>query len=255
MQPGLSPVAPLHRRLTVLIVEDDTRLRGLLHRALEDDVRVLEAENGAVALGILEGPVRHTLDLVLLDQVLPERSGVEILQHIKQRWPWMPVVLITGFGSEDLAIQALRAGAVDYLKKPISVSELERVIVERARKRCADPSAARGVASIHDGIRRALQFLGDHFAEPITLSQIALEARLSKFHCCRLFQQQMGLPLRRYIQQLRVDRAKILLGDPEMTISAVAYATGFNDLSHFDHVFRQIAGVSPTDYRRATLPA
>lgn len=249
----------------MLIVEDDDRVRALFRVALEGVARVLEASDGHEALNILGQRDGCAVDLVLVDQVLPKLSGLELVRLARERWPWIPVVIITGFGSEDLAVQALRAGARDYLKKPVGVGELRHVILTHASgcHRLGD----RGVASLegsppssevgsatHWGIRRGLIFVREHLTEPITLSQVAREAGLSRFHFCRLFRQQVGLPFHEYLHGLRIDRAKVLLADRRLTVTEVAYAIGFNDLSHFDRVFNRIVGVSPSRYRRS-LPA
>lgn len=252
-------------QLSVLIVEDDDRVRAFFRVALEGIARVTEARDGDAALNILEAPAA-AVDLVVVDHVLPRLSGLELVRLVRQRWPWIPVVITTGFGSEDLAVQALRAGARDYLKKPIDVSELRRVILMHAPS--AGPLGGRGAGSreaappvsteaavTHSGIRRALIFVRRHFTEPITLSQVALEAGLSRFHLCRLFRRQVGLSFRGYLQGLRIDHARMLLADRRLTVSEVAYATGFNDLSHFDKVFNRLVGVSPTEYRRAIRAA
>ena len=116
-------------------------------------------------------------------------------------------------------------------------------------------STRRGrAAPSHPGIRRAVAFVGEHFTEPITLSQIASEAGLSRFHFCRRLRQQVGVPFHEYVQALRIKRARVLLSEERLTVTEVAYAIGFNDLSHFDKVFNRMVRVSPTRYRRATPP-
>jgi AraC-like DNA-binding protein len=64
----------------------------------------------------------------------------------------------------------------------------------------------------------------------------------------------MGFSFREYLQALRVRRARALLADPDLSVTEVAYAAGFNDLSNFDKVFRKIVGVPPSAYRKAILP-
>jgi YesN/AraC family two-component response regulator len=240
----------------VLVVDDDGLVRSFLRAALEQSARVVEAETGEQALGILEAP-RWTLDLMLLDYVLPKQSGLEILRVTKRRWPWIPVAILTAFGSEDLAVQALRAGANDYLKKPVQLDRLlesVRTLTTATGKRVGGG----GVTSVEPGdearrvhprIRLALAFLREHFAEEITLDDAAHEAALSRSHFCRLFRHETGVLFHEHLLQLRVSRAKALLSDRHLTVSEVAYSVGFNDLSHFDRTFRRIVGRSPTEYR------
>lgn len=247
----------------VLIVDDDGPVRSFFRIALEGTASSIEAPDGEQALRMLERLGGHNVDLVLLDYVIPNQSGLEILRAVRRRWPWLPVVIITGFGSEDVAIHAFRAGARDYLRKPIDVDQLRQTVVTLTAKRLSgtrpgpEPLGAESHVprAIHPGIARALTYAGEHFTESITLSEIAREAFLSKFHFCRLFHREIGFSFREYLQGLRVRRAKGLLADPNLSVTEVAYAAGFNDLSNFDKVFRKIVGVPPSAYRRTILPS
>ena len=252
---------------SVLVVDDDARVRSFMRIALQGIARLVEASDGEHALRALEQQ-GSSLDLVLVDQVIPKPSGLEILRLVRLEWPWIPVVMITGFSSEGLAIQALRAGARDYLRKPIELDQLRQTVVNLTRARpsatrpgpeipveeCAQ-AAVEPARAIHRGIDRALAFVCGHFTEAITLSEVAREASLSKFYFCRLFHREMGLSFREYLQGLRVRRAGTLLADPRLSVTEVAYAVGFNDLSHFIKVFRKIVGIPPSEYRKAIRPS
>lgn len=243
----------------VLLVDDDAPVRSFMRIALEGTATSVEAGDGEQALRMLERYNGRHLDLVLLDYVIPKPSGLEILRVVRRQWPWIPVVIITGFGSEDVAIHALRAGARDYLKKPIDVDQLRKTVVTLTAKRSSCPGPETQMAEgdvprpAHRGIARALTYAGEHFTEPLTLSGIARQASLSKFHFCRLFRREMGVSFREYLQGLRVRRATGLLAEPDLSVTEVAYAAGFNDLSNFDKVFRRIVGVPPSVYRKTTL--
>jgi YesN/AraC family two-component response regulator len=237
----------------VLIVDDDARVRSCVRSALEATAPVVEAEDGERALAILRQRARTGgVDVVLVDYVLPRRSGLELLRATRRAWPWIRVVIVTGFGSEDLAVQALRAGASDYLKKPIQLDELTKTVAALATPAPSGagvPGARSARAPVHPNIRIALAFMREHFAEAVTLAHAAREAGLSRFHFCRLFHDQTGIPFHEYLHRLRVSRAQTLLGDRYLRVSEVAYAVGFNDLSHFDRTFRKVVGRSPTEYR------
>lgn len=246
---------------TVLVVDDDAGVRALVRAVLEDVATLLEASDGDEALSTLERYAGSALDLVLIDHVLPKRSGLELLRLSRQRWPWIPLIVITGYGSEELAIQVFRAGASDYLRKPLDVRQFRRSVLSHARPPCSSVDVAgtcvqtsagsfEKVVVTHRGIARAVTFVREHFTEPMTLSQVAEEARLSRFHFCRLFHGLVGISFREYVHALRIERAKTLLGDPGQTVTEVAYESGFHDLSHFDRVFNRVVGVSPTAYRR-----
>jgi YesN/AraC family two-component response regulator len=230
----------------VLVVDDDARVRVFMRLALETTANVVDASDGEHAVRMLDEKAGRGLNLVLVDHIIPAPSGLEIVRLMRRRWPSIPAVMMTGFGSEELVIEAFRAGARDYLRKPITPEELQRTVRTFARPRASEPPCV-----VHRGVRRALDFVSAHFTEAITLSQVAREASLTKFHFCRLFHRETGRSFTEYLQVLRVRRATALLADAGLTVTEVAYAVGFNDLSHFDKVFRKIAGVPPREYRKA----
>ena len=211
---------------------------------------VVQAQDGDEALEILEdGTAIH---LILLDQMLPKRSGIEVLRVVKSRWPWIPVIIITGFGSEDLAVQALRAGANDYLKKPIGLDVLHDTVRNLVGVSAA---VAWNPTGENPSIRRALTFIAEHSAEEITLEDAAREAGLSRYYFCRLFRRETGATFLNYLRHQRIRQAEALLANRHMRITDVAYTVGFRDLSHFDRTFRRVAGRSPSEYRASLKSA
>jgi len=118
---------------TILIVEDDPIIRKSEVIFLEDcGYRVLSAENGREGLEIFK---REHPDLVLLDLRMPEIDGLDVLAVITAESPDIPVIIVSGVGSMDDAIKALKLGACDFLSKPVSnMAALEHAI-ERALER------------------------------------------------------------------------------------------------------------------------
>jgi DNA-binding NtrC family response regulator len=113
---------------TILIVDDDTTARYGMKRVLEESYKVLEAENAAAARRVMaaENP-----DLLLLDIEMPGESGLDLLRDLKARDSSPAVIMITAYGSEKVAVEAMKSGAYDYLPKPFEVDEL-RLVVEKA---------------------------------------------------------------------------------------------------------------------------
>ena len=102
--------------VTVLVVDDsavDRRLAGgLLEKRL--DAKVTYAEDGRAAVAALQNELP---DLVLTDLQMPEMNGLELVEHVRRRHPFVPVVLMTAHGSEEIAMDALRRGAASYVPK------------------------------------------------------------------------------------------------------------------------------------------
>ena len=108
--------------LRVLVVDDDAGLRSSLERVLvQNGYEVIAAENAHQARGWLEAKV---FALVLLDLVLPDAEGLELLREIKATQPETEVVVVTAYGSIESAVEAIRWGAYDYLTKPFHPTEL-----------------------------------------------------------------------------------------------------------------------------------
>ena len=106
----------------ILVVEDDIDLR----EALGDTLRLagyepVLAQDGRAALDCLE---RSEPAMVITDIQMPKMDGHTLLKHIKRRWPDLPVMLMTAFGSIQKAVEAMREGAVDYLTKPFEAEVL-----------------------------------------------------------------------------------------------------------------------------------
>lgn len=99
-------------------------------------------------------------------------------------------------------------------------------------------------------IVRAKQFIADHQDESMSLGQVAKAVNTSSFYFCKLFKKATGLNFTDYVSRVRIEKAKNLLLNPNTRISEVAFAVGFQSLTHFNRIFRKVVGESPTDYRR-----
>ncbi len=114
---------------SILIVDDEPAARSALVKALGImGYRVAEAHSGEDALGKL---AESEYDLMLLDLRLPDIDGTEVMRRVQEAHPDLPVIVFTGHASLESAIEAVRAGAVDYLVKPCSLREIQ-VAISRA---------------------------------------------------------------------------------------------------------------------------
>jgi DNA-binding response OmpR family regulator len=106
----------------ILVVEDDSAIRqGIVDALKFQGYNVLEAKNGSIGL---EMALSSELDLLLLDLILPERDGLEILRQVRQTRATLPVIILSAKGDEMDRITGLKLGADDYMVKPFSLKEL-----------------------------------------------------------------------------------------------------------------------------------
>ena len=110
---------------TVLIVDDEAIVRESLKDWLKDTYRVATAKTGEEALELIE---KEDFDILVVDVRLPGKSGIQVLKEVKEVKPYIESIVITGYPTVDLAVDAMKLGAVDYLVKPVAPDDLERLI-------------------------------------------------------------------------------------------------------------------------------
>jgi PAS domain S-box-containing protein len=139
-------VRPVSR---VLVVDDEPGVKFTLSEFLKHDGHeVHTAANAAEALSVLE---RRPLDIVISDIILPKMSGIDLLHRIRQGFPTVETILITGEPTVASATEAMRAGAVDYLAKPVSGNTIQKAVV-----------AAVGVKALKDENRKLQEEIRRH---------------------------------------------------------------------------------------------
>lgn len=105
---------------------------------------------------------------------------------------------------------------------------------------------------------KARQFIREHYTEELSLGRVAAAVHTSLFNLCKLFRKTTGTSFTEFVSRTRIEHGKNLLLNPHLRVSEVAYEVGFQSLTHFNRVFKQLVGESPTAYRsrlpRAVLP-
>ena len=128
----LETVAPSKTKPTVLVVDDEAGPRDALKVILRPFFNIRLAENAKVALEVLN---EQHIDLITLDQKLPDRQGLDLLQDIKHDHADIEVIIVTGYGSLKSAMEGIRHGAAGYLLKPFNVTELITLINQTLEKK------------------------------------------------------------------------------------------------------------------------
>lgn len=127
------------QKLTCLVVDDEIDIRELLVITLERmDIATDSASTIEDAHAMLK---KRSYALCLTDMRLPDGNGLDLVKHINQHYPGLPVAVITAYGSAENAVSALKAGAFDYLTKPISLKQLRPLVQSALRLSAAEPSA------------------------------------------------------------------------------------------------------------------
>ncbi|MBX3413956.1 MAG: sigma-54-dependent Fis family transcriptional regulator [Pirellulales bacterium] len=113
---------------TILVIDDDPAMQQVFTRLLSDEqISVMVAESTNRGLQLLE---EQRPDVVLLDIMLPDASGLDTFKHIRERDPHLPVIFITSDQTSDTAIEAMRLGAFEYLTKPLNFPRVRQIIAQ-----------------------------------------------------------------------------------------------------------------------------
>jgi CheY-like chemotaxis protein len=136
---------------SVLIVEDEAVVRESLRDWLKDIYQVVTAETGEEALDLIE---KQDFDVLIVDVRLPGKSGLQVLSEVRETKPYIKCIVITAYPSVELAVEAMKLGAVDYLIKPVAPERLERLMWETLAK-CKEANkkkalGARGLGFVDD---------------------------------------------------------------------------------------------------------
>src|SRR2546425_12728639 len=121
-------------RSRVLVVDDEVGGRGSLRAILHGEWEVVTASSGQAALDTI---ARDPVDVMTLDLKMPGMGGIGVLERAKQLDPDLEVLIITGYGSLDTAVQGLRLRAFDYLSKPFDSAQVRRLVARGIARRAA----------------------------------------------------------------------------------------------------------------------
>lgn len=120
----------------ILVIDDEDIVRTSCSRALvPEGYEVKAAKNGLEGLKMISD---EKFDLVLTDLKMPDMDGIEVLKRIKEEWPEIEVIIITGYQTVDTAVKSIKLGAFDYIEKPFTPDALVAAVAKALnRKRIA----------------------------------------------------------------------------------------------------------------------
>lgn len=246
----------------LLIVEDEEEIRDYLHQQLSEEYQIKSCKNGKEAYDLILSNPPH---LVLSDVMMPEMDGLTLCRKIKQNINinHIPVILLTAKSRQEDKIEGMEIGADAYCIKPFNMEVLKTTITNLIQNRhllqtkfsgaqTQDKSIAKIELKTSDEIlmEKIMKTINQHIANPnFNVEMLAEEVGLSRVHVYRKLKELTNVSARDFIKNIRLKQASILLKEKGLSISDVAYATGFTTLSHFSTSFKELYGVSPTDFK------
>lgn len=247
----------------ILIVEDNKDIAYYIGSIFKGDYQIYYARNGAE--GLLKAN-ELVPDLIITDIMMPEKDGYELCEDIRKSdlLSHIPIIIISARTTEEERIKGIKAGANAYLYKPFNADELKSQVTllleqrNTLRKKYSQkneesilqndklaPSDQQFINKLNDLIHAQMK-TGELNAESIASLMCMSRSQLN-----RKLMAIVGQNITNYSLQLRIAKAKRLLdADVNTPIGEIAMACGFEDVSYFSRVFKQLCQMTPSQYRK-----
>lgn len=239
--------------MNILIVDDELpAVQGILQIM---DWKRLGIENAYVAYSLREAMEQfsqHYIELLLTDIEMQGGTGFDLIRWCNARNMRYVSIILSGFPNFHYAQRAITLGVFEYLLKPVNNSMLEGTL-QRAGARLRQQNEVpvqRPDTDAESLIEQVQFYIFDHISQEISRDEIAAYVNLSPKYLSTIFKRETSCTLSDYIRNERIAFAKRLLKQTNLPISMISENVGYDSLSYFSTVFRQVAGCSPREYRR-----
>lgn len=250
----------------VLVVDDDEEVRDYICSELASQYHMIKAQHGKEGLAIA---LEKKPDLIISDVVMPEMDGISLCKKIKQNVNinHIPVILLTAKSGEQDNLAGLGIGADAYIAKPFNMAILsktaENIIRNRALLRnnySGNQQQSEKVENIEVKsadeklMQKIMNVINLNVSNPdLNVEMIAAEIGISRVHLYRKLKELTNQSVRDLIKNIRLEQAAKLLSTKQISVSEVAYATGFSNPSKFSSSFKAFYGISPKAYMEKHL--
>lgn len=233
--------------IKVLLAEDEVNTRNLMKIIVnweEFHMKITgEASNGREALFCME---KERPDLVVTDIRMPIMDGIALAEEVMKRYPGVKVIIVTAYDDFTYAQKALRAGALDFILKPLKRQEVKEALLRVGKQFESDEGERQDV------MEQIRDYLEEHYSDStLSLSAVAERFYLNPSYLSRTFRKRMEIPLVEYLNKIRIRHACDYLRTGNWKGYEVAERVGIPNPDYFGRCFRKYMGMSVNDYRKS----
>ena len=271
----------------LLVADDEMIERAVLVQMLEEELgdqcRIFQAENGREALEVYE---KEKIQIAVLDIEMPGITGIEAAQRIREKDKDCCIIFLTAFDEFSYAKRAIVIRALDYLLKPCDEEELTAVMEEamrltdkavenkknssgsgeekteaekEAEKRKeqwpwnpdAEPPKDPETERVNQVAEKIRTYIRENYMNEISMQDAARQFNYSDAYFCKLFKQCFDQNFTTYLTNFRINEAKRLLKDRNISVKDAGMKVGYYDSNYFAKVFKRVTGMIPSEYREA----
>lgn len=200
-------------------------------------------------------------DIVFSDIAMPGLQGLQMIAELREEHRDMMITILTGYRDFDFAQTAINLGVCRFLLKPSNLAEIEEAVrymvdtLKRKEEKEESPEAEEEKQGESGSflVKHALEYLDAHYAEKLTLAELAEKMYVSQWHLSKLLNGHTKKSFSELLNEVRIREAKELLKDLSLRVGDVAEMVGFFDIAHFSRVFKKYTGMSANEYRNKKL--
>ena len=256
----INSAAPASRK-RVMVVEDDKEIRDYIINELRMSYITIECPDGQQAW---DNIMHQIPDLIISDLMMPNMDGMTLCKKVRQnvRMNHLPIILLTAKTQEEDRIAGLEVGADAYITKPFNMELLSKTIQnllsshDRLRNTYSGQQLPTSQIDTPESkspderlLERVIKVVNQHLNDPtLTTDFIAKEVGLSRVHLYRKLKELTNQSARDYVRNIRLAKAAELLAQKKVAVSEVANLVGFSNPNNFATAFRELYGMTPTQY-------
>lgn len=244
----------------ILFIDDNKDLRELIQHIFSKKYQIFIAENALQGLELLKNT---PVDIIICDIMMPQMNGLEFCRQIKGdiQTNHIPIIMLTAKNATDDQIECYKAGAESYIAKPFEMKILQARIDNLLQSREQSRQSFRSKMEINisnlnyqtsdeEFLNNAMQCVERHIQESeFDTVQMANELHISRSTLSRKCKVISGCTPLEFIRNIKLKYACALLKKKTISISEVAYATGFSSPKYFTKCFKEEFGMTPTEYQ------
>lgn len=204
--------------------------------------------DGFSALKEIEQCNPHVL---FTDIKMPLMDGLAIVEHIHNNTPHVRCIIISGYNDFEYAKTAIKFKAFDYLLKPLNKFELSKTLRKIKDELLSEQALLNSErdTSTENIVNSIIQYLQTNYEKDVNFTQIAADYNFSASYLTKIFKEHTGTSPIKYLIEYRINIAKSMLLDTNLTIKEIAEKTGFIDQFYFSKCFKNYCGITPSHYR------
>lgn len=255
-------LAPQKHQPVILVVEDNPDIRYFIKTELRGEYNVITANDGADGLQLASQQIP---DLIISDLMMPHMDGLQLTQEVRssELLNHIPIIMVTARSTQQDRITGVGAGVDVYLYKPFNSEELNlrvekllemRQLLRRKYSNAVQQGTEKSV-ELGEPERKFIEKLHSEIDRCISDGSIDAESLagamcMSRSQLNRKILAITGFNTTAYVTRTRINKAKEMLKNMDLSIGDVAFKCGFEDVSYFSRVFRQACSITPSQYRK-----